>query len=1033
MAFASTVQLKQTTLLDSFHSSFSSRVFHVRRFHSSSLFKIKEGPSYACITSSTNIRKPNAQTRSTRSSTNDHAGISSVEDGTITSTWIRSWGGHSRYRFLPKRPRAAVDYRSGLSSEDDEFGTSASTGSSTMAKIIQKLKQFGYIDDSAEMVEQRLPEKGSVEDIFYAEDGVLPNARGGVSLDLSEDVRFPWELPLGGREFEAKNESLAQKKKNKTMVAELTLPEGELRRLRHLGLRSKSKTKIGGAGVTKDIVDAIQEKWKTTEIVRLKFEGLPAINMKRMHEILERKTGGLVIWRSGTSVLLYRGVSYESPKPLKNSYHSVQTTYDQSVNLARYKHNGIAADSDTRFILRDGVKSINLQDAVGKSNDLQEAIMGRTSFKIKKHKQTTYDQSVNLASYKQNGIVAYGDTQFDLHDDSVKGINLQDAVGKSDDLQEAIMGSTSLEIKKDEQKTYDQSVNLGRYKHNGIAADSDSGFDLHDDGVKSFNLQVAVGKSDDLQEAIMGRTSFEIKKDTKLPMKIKYEDEIDKLLDSIGPRYTDWPGSDPLPVDADLLPGIIPGYEPPFRILPYGVGPGISYKEATALKRLARMLPPHFALGRSRQHHGLAVAMVKLWERSCIAKVALKRGVQLTTSERIAVEIKKLTGGVILSRNKDYIVFYRGKDFLSSEVSEALVERERLAKALQDEEEQARIRASFTVLSNIEKVECTVDQGTAGTLGETLEAGARWGQRLDNEYEEKMFKAVEAARHANIVRMLEKKLSLALRKVKKAEKALAKVEQSLRPAQSKEDPESITEEERFMFRKLGLRMKAFLLLGRRGVFDGTVENMHLHWKYRELVKIIVNVRNFTQVKNIALSLEAESGGVLVSVDKISKGYAVIVFRGKDYSRPSTIRPRNLLTKRKALARSIELQRREALYRHVSVLRNRVAKLRLHLDQMEGVKDQGDDELYRKLDQAYHSEDEETEDEDNEEDDDSDVEEEDDDNDVEEEKNTKYFDDGMVDDNEVDGFEDDDDYDNDIAADDYDYSTKSLQPSGSYFI
>ncbi|KAG0489200.1 hypothetical protein HPP92_008011 [Vanilla planifolia] len=139
--------------------------------------------------------------------------------------------------------------------------------------------------------------------------------------------------------------------------------------------------------------------------------------------------------------------------------------------------------------------------------------------------------------------------------------------------------------------------------------------------------------------------------------------------------------------------------------------------------------------------------------------------------------------------------------------------------------------------------------------------------------------------------------------------------------------------------------------------------------------------------------------------------------------------KNLLTKRKALARSIELQRREALYRHVSVLRNRVAKLRLHLDQMEGVKDQGDDELYRKLDHAYHSEDEETEDEDNEEDDDSDVEEEDDDNDVEEEKNTKYFDDGMVDDNEVDGFEDDDDYDNDIAADDYDYSTKSLQPSG----
>lgn len=86
--------------------------------------------------------------------------------------------------------------------------------------------------------------------------------------------------------------------------------------------------------------------------------------------------------------------------------------------------------------------------------------------------------------------------------------------------------------------------------------------------------------------------------------------------------------------------------------------------------------------------------------------------------------------------------------------------------------------------------------------------------------------------------------------------------------------------------------------------------MHLHWKYRELVKIIVKVKTFDQVKKIALALEAESGGVLVSVDKISKGYAIIVYRGKDYQRPSTLRPRNLLTKRKALSRSIELQRQE---------------------------------------------------------------------------------------------------------------------------
>ncbi|KAL2506654.1 CRM family member 3A [Abeliophyllum distichum] len=91
-----------------------------------------------------------------------------------------------------------------------------------------------------------------------------------------------------------------------------------------------------------------------------------------------------------------------------------------------------------------------------------------------------------------------------------------------------------------------------------------------------------------------------------------------------------------------------------------------------------------------------------------------------------------------------------------------------------------------------------------------------------------------------------------------------------------------------MFRKLGLRMKAFLLLGRRGVFGGTVENMHLHWKYRELIKIIVKAKNFEEVKNIALSLEAESGGVLVSVDK-TRGSHEPYFNPANKSEPANCR------------------------------------------------------------------------------------------------------------------------------------------------
>jgi RNA-binding protein YhbY len=98
-------------------------------------------------------------------------------------------------------------------------------------------------------------------------------------------------------------------------------------------------------------------------------------------------------------------------------------------------------------------------------------------------------------------------------------------------------------------------------------------------------------------------------------------------------------------------------------------------------------------------------------------------------------------------------------------------------------------------------------------------------------------------------------------------------------------------------------------IGRRGVFSGVVQNMHLHWKHRELVKIIIKERDPVQLKMTAKMLANESGGILVAVEKTSKGYAIIVYRGKNYARPPQLRPPNLLTKRLALKRHIEMQKR----------------------------------------------------------------------------------------------------------------------------
>lgn len=121
----------------------------------------------------------------------------------------------------------------------------------------------------------------------------------------------------------------------------------------------------------------------------------------------------------------------------------------------------------------------------------------------------------------------------------------------------------------------------------------------------------------------------------------------------------------------------------------------------------------------------------------------------------LLTNVQRLTGGQLLSRNKDFLVYYRGKDFLSPDVTEALLEKERLAKAFLDEEEQARLRASCLVVPGVEEAD---ESGIAGTLKETLDADNRWGKQLDDDHKEKVMREAEVLRHANIVRKLEKKL-----------------------------------------------------------------------------------------------------------------------------------------------------------------------------------------------------------------------------------------------------------------------------------
>lgn len=82
-----------------------------------------------------------------------------------------------------------------------------------------------------------------------------------------------------------------------------------------------------------------------------------------------------------------------------------------------------------------------------------------------------------------------------------------------------------------------------------------------------------------------------------LQMASLYEREADRLLDELGPRFVDWWMRKPLPVDGDLLPAVVPGYNTPFRLCPPFTRAKLIDAELTYLRKLARLLPTHFVLG----------------------------------------------------------------------------------------------------------------------------------------------------------------------------------------------------------------------------------------------------------------------------------------------------------------------------------------------------------------------------------------------------------------------------------------------------
>ncbi|KAL1569405.1 chloroplastic group IIA intron splicing facilitator CRS1, chloroplastic [Salvia divinorum] len=597
----------------------------------------------------------------------------------------------------------------------------------------------------AEVEDKGMAAKGSLESDMFD----IPLFAAGNEV---KSKKFPWER-------EEKLVIRRAKKEKVVTAAELSLDGMLLERLRHEAALIRKWVKVMKAGVTQAVIDQVRLIWRDNELALLKFDVPLCRNMDRAREIVELKTGGLVVWGRKNFLTVYRGCNYGSG--LRN------------------------------------LRNVNYN--------------------------CTGDQ-----------------------------------------------GNSSSNI------DYQNTISFARVTSGGSNPDEL----IHGGDDKWENFQMAS----------------------------LYEREADRLLDELGPRFVDWWMQKPLPVEGDLLPAVVPGYMTPFRLCPPFTSAKLVDAELTYLRKLARLQPTHFVLGRNRNLQGLAAAILKLWEKCHIAKIALKWGVPNTDNEQMANELKKLTGGVLLLRNKFLIILYRGKDFVPSEVAKVVAERETELTQWQLHEEAARLKPSESLSITSRHL---ISSDVMGTLSEfhRIQSDIESLKKANTEVDVKL--EAKRERLEKELKDQERKLFLLKKKIEKSAKVLDKLKNESRLSDEEPDLEIISKEERVYLREMGLRISSSLVLGRCGVYDGVIEGMHQHWKHREVVKVITMQKSFSQVMHTAKFVVAESGGILVAVVKLKEWHAIIVYRGKNYKRPKSTAV-NLLNKKEALSRSLEIQRNGSL-------------------------------------------------------------------------------------------------------------------------
>ncbi|KAI3963919.1 hypothetical protein MKW92_035681 [Papaver armeniacum] len=127
--------------------------------------------------------------------------------------------------------------------------------------------------------------------------------------------------------------------------------------------------------------------------------------------------------------------------------------------------------------------------------------------------------------------------------------------------------------------------------------------------------------------------------------------------------------------------------------------------------------------------------------------------------------------------------------------------------------------------------------------------------------------------------------------------------------------ECLTGEERFYMKKMAQKGSNYLQVGVRGVYGGVIDNMHMHWKHHETVKVFCKPCKPGEVHEYAKEIARLSGGIPIQV---IGNDTIIFYRGKNYVQPDIRRPVDTLSKKRALEKSKYMQSLEAVRHFIAV-------------------------------------------------------------------------------------------------------------------